>query len=233
MVPTMAMGSWVRGKSSLVAFDSPIARTIEGVISPIMAFASRTAIGPDYYIHLCRAVADRIFTRRTPVCSRFHHLRSCNGVCSQRPHLGVLAVNFFYPLYNGGPDTATLSIYDSNSDQGTFLHEGLSTSSLQTDAPDSEKLVIPDQEKLTRPGLHPEVEHGHSSGINSPFIPLCRQSVRQYTSCRAIRKRPVPALPCIRRGLKLRLSRIPFACPAPVPGYYFFASIFSMEQADL
>jgi hypothetical protein len=31
--------------------------------------------------------------------------------------------------------------------------------------------MIPDQENLTRPGFHPEIEHGHSGGINSAFIP--------------------------------------------------------------
>ncbi len=38
-------------------------------------------------------------------------------------------------------------------------------------APCSEKLVIPNQKNLTRPGFHPEIEHGHSGGINTAFIP--------------------------------------------------------------
>jgi hypothetical protein len=31
--------------------------------------------------------------------------------------------------------------------------------------------MIPDQKNLTRAGFHPEIEHGHSGGINSAFIP--------------------------------------------------------------
>jgi hypothetical protein len=36
--------------------------------------------------------------------------------------------------------------------------------------------MIPDQKNLTRPGLHPEIKHGHAGGIDQPFIPPVKDS---------------------------------------------------------
>jgi hypothetical protein len=101
------------------------------------------------------------------------------------------------------------------------------------DAPYSEKLMIPEQENLTRPGLHPEIEYGHAGGINSPFIPPVDNLVDMAIFAAPYkRNRFLRSLIFVASGNRDAFEfHLPTFCM--LSGYYFFGLLFSMKLARL
>jgi hypothetical protein len=107
------------------------------------------------------------------------------------------------------------------------------TRALQTDAPCSEKLMIPDHKKLTRLGLHPEIEHGHAGGINSPFVPPVDDLFDMALFAAPYERDRFLRTPVFVASQNFDFLEFHLPALSTVAGYYFFTSIFSMEQADL
>ncbi len=93
--------------------------------------------------------------------------------------------------------------------------------------------MVPDQEKFTRVSLNPEIEHGHAGGINSPFIPPVDNLFDIVVLAAPYERDRFLRSPILVAGRNFDCLEFHGPAVSPVSGYYFFASIFSMEQADL